>query len=59
MPPGKVEICRIRANGIDVTAERAPSTPDDFRIPLHGLRGMPGDGVIDLVVEFRGIAATA
>jgi hypothetical protein len=58
MPPGKVEICRIRANGIDVTSDRKPDTPDDFQIELHGLRSLAGDGMIDLVVEFKAIAPT-
>lgn len=59
MPPGKLEIASIRANGIDVTADRKPTNPNDFQISLKDLRGSPIDGMIELVVEFRGLAATA
>jgi mannose/cellobiose epimerase-like protein (N-acyl-D-glucosamine 2-epimerase family) len=59
MPPGKLEIASIRANGIDVTADRKPTNPNDFQISLKDLRGSPIDGMIEMVVEFRGLAATA
>jgi hypothetical protein len=59
MPPGRLEVCRIRANGVDVTADRRPASADSFQISLQGLRGLPGDGVIELVVEFRAITPTA
>jgi mannose/cellobiose epimerase-like protein (N-acyl-D-glucosamine 2-epimerase family) len=57
MPPGTLEIASIRANGIDVTADRKPANPNDFQISLKDLRGSPIDGMIELVVEFRGLAA--
>jgi mannose/cellobiose epimerase-like protein (N-acyl-D-glucosamine 2-epimerase family) len=59
MPPGKLEIVRIRANGIDVTADRRPPNPNHFQISLHDLKPSPTDRMIELVVEFRGLAATA
>ena len=59
MPPGKLEITRIRANGVDVTADRKPSGPDNHQISLQGLEGSPSDGMIELVVEFGGLAASA
>ena len=56
MPPGKVEIARIRANGVDVTGERKPVNANDFQISLKDLKGGPKDGMIELAVEFRGLA---
>jgi mannose/cellobiose epimerase-like protein (N-acyl-D-glucosamine 2-epimerase family) len=58
MPPGKLEISRIRANGIDVTSERKPPQPNFFQINLDGLLGGATDGTIELVVEFSGLAPT-
>jgi len=56
MPPGKLEILRIRANGADVTGDRKPANPNDFQISLKDLKGDPRNpGMIDLVVEFRSI----
>ena len=59
MPPGKVEIARIRANGVDVTQDRKPANANDFQISLKDLSGHPRDGMIELAVEFRGLAPTA
>ncbi|MFO1154032.1 MAG: AGE family epimerase/isomerase [Rhodospirillales bacterium] len=59
MPPGKLEIARIRANGMDVTDARKPGNPNDFQISLKDLKPSPGTDLIELVVEFRGLAATA
>jgi mannose/cellobiose epimerase-like protein (N-acyl-D-glucosamine 2-epimerase family) len=59
MPPGTVAIHRIRANGIDVTQDRKPADVNNFQISLQGLRASPTDGMIELTVEFTGLAATA
>jgi hypothetical protein len=59
MPPGKLAITRVRANGIDVTADRKPANANDFQVSLQGLKGSPVDGMIELVVEFGGLAAAA
>ena len=59
MPPGAVEIARIRANGVDVTEERKPANANDFQIPLKDLKGHPKDGLIELTVEFRGLSPAA
>lgn len=58
MPPGKLEISCIRANGVDVTGERKPP-PNFFQINVDGLSGSKGDNTIELTVEFRGLAPTA
>jgi mannose/cellobiose epimerase-like protein (N-acyl-D-glucosamine 2-epimerase family) len=59
MPPGTLTIARIRANGIDVTAERKPANANDFQISLKDLKGSPVDNMIELAVEFRGLSPTA
>jgi mannose/cellobiose epimerase-like protein (N-acyl-D-glucosamine 2-epimerase family) len=58
MPPGRLEIASIRANGVDVTDDRKPTNPNDFQISLDGLKsdcryGHSASGCINLVVEFR------
>ena len=58
MPPGRLSIERIVANGIDVTADKRPANPDDFQIHLDGLDGERTDGTISLVVQFSAIAPT-
>jgi hypothetical protein len=37
LPPGKLEISRIRANGVDVTSDRKPPQRNFFQI--NGLQG--------------------
>jgi mannose/cellobiose epimerase-like protein (N-acyl-D-glucosamine 2-epimerase family) len=56
MPPGKIAIGRIRANGIDVTDQRKPANADDFKVSLKDLKGSGTDRMIELVVELRGLA---
>jgi mannose/cellobiose epimerase-like protein (N-acyl-D-glucosamine 2-epimerase family) len=53
VPPGRLEIASIRANGADVTSERRPPQPNFFQIDIDGLEGSPIDGAIELVVEFK------
>ncbi|HEX5863065.1 MAG TPA: hypothetical protein VF014_02175 [Casimicrobiaceae bacterium] len=59
MPPGKLEVCKVFANGVDVTEDRKPRDPNDFQIALEGLRGSVDDRMIALVVEFKALAASA
>jgi len=60
MPPGKLEICRVRVNGGDVTVDRKPEIPNDFQISLAGLEGTASsDGMIELAVTFKALAASA
>jgi len=58
LPPGKLEISRIRANGVYVTSDRKPQQPNFFQINLEGLQTSGSGDVIELVVEFRGLAPT-
>ena len=55
MPPGKLEIARIHANGVDLTDRLRPANPNDFQINLNDVKGDPKGGLIELVVEFRGL----
>ena len=57
MPPGALEIARIRVNGLDVTENRKPGNPNDFQISLKDLEAGARDGMIDLAVEFNGLPA--
>lgn len=60
MPPGKLEIIGVRANGVDVIKAikaRKDNKLDDYQIPLDGLTGNPSDGSIELVVLFSRRAA--
>ena len=62
MPPGKLEIVRVRADGVDVTSAiraRKESRLDAFQIPLDDLSANGGGDVIELVVEFRSAEAKA
>jgi mannose/cellobiose epimerase-like protein (N-acyl-D-glucosamine 2-epimerase family) len=59
MPPGMLEIARIRANGLDVTETHKPANPNDFQISIKDLEGSVGGGMIELVVEFKGLTASA
>jgi len=59
MPPGKLEICRVRANGVDVTADRKPDSPDDFQILLNDLKPSYPDQMIELAVEFKALSPSA
>ena len=61
MPPGKLQIVRVRANGVDVTStikSRAGNKLADYQIPLDALPGNPGGGSTELVVEFSRQAAS-
>lgn len=57
VPPGALEILSIRANGVDVTDDRRPSNANDFQISLKDLKPNPNDGMIELAVSFRALAA--
>lgn len=59
MPPGSLEITRIRANGVDVTADRKPTNANDFQVSLQDLKASSTDGMIELAVEFTALAAAA
>jgi hypothetical protein len=42
-----------------VTDARKPANPNDFQIALDGLEATSPDGIIELLVRFRALAATA
>jgi hypothetical protein len=51
VPPNRLGIRRVRVNGLE-REELKPDDPNDFQIRLDGVKGSPGDGSIDLAVEF-------
>jgi len=53
MPPGRVKITRVRANGVDVTEELDPANLAEYQIPTDGMPPNPVDATIELVVEFQ------
>ncbi|NJO56028.1 MAG: hypothetical protein HC834_06315, partial [Rhodospirillales bacterium] len=58
MPPGKLTIQRIRANGLDVTETHKPRNADDFQVSLKELGVSKGSGLIELEIEFEGVEPT-
>lgn len=52
VPPNRVEITRVRANGLDRTEELWPESADDFQIRLEDIEPNQADGSIDLTVEY-------
>lgn len=52
MPPGRVRITRVRANGIDVTDDLDPANLEDYQIPTNTMTPDPTNGTVELVVEF-------
>ncbi len=51
MPPGRVEITRVCANGVD-RPDLIPESMDDFRIEVEEVEPSPRDGSVNLRVEF-------
>jgi mannose/cellobiose epimerase-like protein (N-acyl-D-glucosamine 2-epimerase family) len=59
MPPGRVRIASVRANGVDMTEQLDPANLAEFQIPTDGMVPDPVDGTVELVVEFQATAAQA
>lgn len=53
MPPGRVRIIRVRANGIDVTERLDKANLALFQVPIGDLVVDPSDGTVELAVEFQ------
>jgi mannose/cellobiose epimerase-like protein (N-acyl-D-glucosamine 2-epimerase family) len=53
MPPGRVRITSVRANGIDVTEKLDPANLAEYQIPTDGMTPDPTNGAVELVVEFH------
>jgi mannose/cellobiose epimerase-like protein (N-acyl-D-glucosamine 2-epimerase family) len=52
VPPNRIEIKRVVANGVDRTQDLKPEGADDFQIRISELSPNLRDGSISLVVEF-------
>ncbi|HYN38104.1 MAG TPA: hypothetical protein VES39_02515, partial [Rhodospirillales bacterium] len=53
MPPGRVRITAVRANGVDMTDSLDPANVAEYQIPTAGMVPDPRDGSVELVVEFQ------
>ena len=53
MPPGRVHITSVRANGVDMTEDLDPANLAEFQIPMDAMPPDPTNGSIELVVEFQ------
>ena len=53
MPPGRVRISSVRANGQDVTASLDPANLAEYQVPTGGLTPHPQSGTVEIVVEFE------
>jgi mannose/cellobiose epimerase-like protein (N-acyl-D-glucosamine 2-epimerase family) len=53
MPPGRVRIASVRANGIDVTQDLDPANLAEYQIPTDAMTPDPTNGTVELVVEFH------
>ena len=53
MPPGRVRISRVRANGVDMTEALDPANLNQFQVPTDAMPPDPVNGTVELVVEFE------
>ncbi len=53
MPPGRVRIASVRANGVDVTEDLDPANLAEYQIPTDAMTPDPVSGAVELVVEFH------
>jgi hypothetical protein len=53
MPPGRVRIASVRANGVDMTESLDPANLAEFQVPTDAMPPDPTDGTVELVVEFH------
>lgn len=52
MPPGRVRIATVRANGIDVTDALDPANLAEYQVPTNAMTPDPTNGTVELVVVF-------
>jgi mannose/cellobiose epimerase-like protein (N-acyl-D-glucosamine 2-epimerase family) len=53
MPPGRIRITSVIANGVDVIDDLDPANLDDYQIPTDAMQPDPVNGTVELVVEFQ------
>ncbi|MGA7454871.1 MAG: AGE family epimerase/isomerase [Rhodoplanes sp.] len=53
MPPGRVRITSVIANGVNVMSDLDPANLDDYQIPTDAIPPDPVNGTVELVVEFH------
>jgi hypothetical protein len=59
MPPGRVRITSVRANGVDVMEDLDPANVADYQIPTDAMPPDPINGMVELVVEFQATPVNA
>ena len=53
MPPGRVRIVSVHANGVNVTDSLDPANLAEYQIPTDDMPPDPTNGTVELVVEFH------
>lgn len=53
MPPGRLRIASVRANGIDMTESLDPANLAEYQIPTNTMVPDATSGAVELVVEFH------
>lgn len=53
MPPGRVRITSVHANGVNVTDSLDPANLAVYQIPTDAMPPDPTNGTVELVVEFH------
>lgn len=53
MPPGRVRIASVRANGEDVTASLDPANLAEYQVPTGNMVPDPSSGNVEIVVQFE------
>lgn len=53
MPPGRVRISSVRANGQDVTDSLDPANLAEYQLPTQDMVPDPKKGTVEIVVEFE------
>lgn len=53
MPPGRVRISSVRANGQDVTNSLDPANLAEYQVPTGDMVPDPRSGTVEIVVEFE------
>jgi mannose/cellobiose epimerase-like protein (N-acyl-D-glucosamine 2-epimerase family) len=53
MPPGRVRISSVRANGRNVTESLDPANLAEYQVPTGNMVPDPKDGTVEIVVQFE------
>jgi mannose/cellobiose epimerase-like protein (N-acyl-D-glucosamine 2-epimerase family) len=59
MPPGRVRVTRVHANGVDVTDDLEKANLAQFQVETSEMTPDPVNGTVELVVEFAALPVDA